>query len=134
MLILLDTCTISDFVKGDANTLAQIKNHSPGDIAVSAITLMEVEYGLLLNPGKAKKLRPILAEFFASISILALGNQEAMCASQIRVDLKQSGTPIGAYDLLIGATALTHHLKLITANPKEFERIQGLSWENWRYS
>jgi tRNA(fMet)-specific endonuclease VapC len=132
VLILLDTCTISDFVKGDTNTLVQIKNHSPSEIAISAITLMEIEYGLLLNPGKAKKLKPILDEFFASISILPLGDREALCASQVRADLKQSGTPIGAYDLLIGATAITHHLKLITANPKEFERIQGLSWENWR--
>jgi tRNA(fMet)-specific endonuclease VapC len=66
------------------------------------------------------------------ISILAFGNQEAICAAQIRAALKQSGTPIGAYDLLIGATAITHNLKLITANPQEFARIQGLSWENWR--
>jgi tRNA(fMet)-specific endonuclease VapC len=110
----------------------RIRSHSPREIAVSAITLMEIEYGLLLNPGKAKKLRPILAEFFASISILPFGDREAICAAQIRAALKQSGTPIGAYDLLIGATAITHHLKLITANPKEFERIQGLSWENWR--
>jgi tRNA(fMet)-specific endonuclease VapC len=132
VLFLLDTCTISDFVKGDPNTLVHIKTRSPDELAVSAITLMEVEYGLLLNPGKAKKLRPIPDEFFASISIIAFGNQEAVCASQIRADLKQFGTPIGAYDILIGATALAHNLKLITANPKEFERIQGLSWENWR--
>ena len=128
MLVLLDTCTISDFVKGDSNTLGQIKNHSPREIAVSAITLMEIEYGLFLNPAKAKKIRPILDEFLASISILAFGNQEAICAAQIRAALKQSGTPIGAYDLLIGATAITHNLKLITANPQEFARIQGLSW------
>jgi tRNA(fMet)-specific endonuclease VapC len=80
----------------------QIKNHSPREIAVSAITLMEIEYGLFLNPAKAKKIRPILDEFLASISILAFGNQEAICAAQIRAALKQSGTPIGAYDLLMG--------------------------------
>jgi tRNA(fMet)-specific endonuclease VapC len=28
VLVLLDTCTISDFVKGDSNTLGQIKNHT----------------------------------------------------------------------------------------------------------
>jgi tRNA(fMet)-specific endonuclease VapC len=68
VLVLLDTCTISDFVKGDSNTLVQIKNHSPREIAVSAITLMEIEYGLFLNPAKAKKIRPILDEFLASIA------------------------------------------------------------------
>jgi predicted nucleic acid-binding protein len=64
----------------------------------------------------------------------ALGDGAGILAveAKIRADLKQSGTPIGAYDLLIAATAITHNLKLITANPQEFERIQGLFWENWR--
>ncbi|WP_239698220.1 MULTISPECIES: hypothetical protein [Microcystis] len=38
MLVLLDTCTISDFVKGDSNTLGQIKNHCLL-IGATAITL-----------------------------------------------------------------------------------------------
>jgi tRNA(fMet)-specific endonuclease VapC len=127
---LLDTCTISDFVKGDVNTLAQIKLRSPVEIAVSALTLMEVRYGLLINPGKAKKIQPIIDELFDSISIIPFGSDEAAYAA--RLLLKQAGTPIGAYDLLIGATALCHNLTLITANTKEFERIEGLLLDNWR--
>lgn len=129
---MLDTCTISDFVKGDLGTLTQIKNHPPYDLAISAITLMEVEYGLILNPAKAKKLRPIFAEFFNSISIIAFATKESDRAAQIRVKLKQAGTPIGAYDLLIGATALCHNLTLVTSNTKEFVRIEDLTLENWR--
>lgn len=130
MQFLLDTCTISDFVKGDVNTLAQIKLRSPVEIAVSALTLMEVRYGLLINPGKAKKIQPIIDELFDSISIIPFGSDEAAYAA--RLLLKQAGTPIGAYDLLIGATALCHNLTLITANTKEFERIEGLLLDNWR--
>jgi tRNA(fMet)-specific endonuclease VapC len=40
--------------------------------------------------------------------------------------------PIGAYDLLIGATAFSNQLSLVTANIKEFERIPNLYIENWR--
>jgi tRNA(fMet)-specific endonuclease VapC len=58
--------------------------------------------------------------------IIPFSSDEAAYAAEIRLLLKQAGTPIGAYDLLIGATALCHNLTLITANTKEFERIEGL--------
>ena len=42
------------------------------------------------------------------------------------------GQPIGAYDLLIAATALQHSLIMITSNQREFERVDNLQIENWR--
>ncbi|MGL5078460.1 MAG: type II toxin-antitoxin system VapC family toxin, partial [Waterburya sp.] len=42
------------------------------------------------------------------------------------------GTPIGAYDLLIAATALANELILVTSNTKEFSRVKHLVLENWR--
>jgi len=48
MNYLLDTCVISDFVKGEKNTLFKLKNTSPSELAVSSITVMEIQYGLLL--------------------------------------------------------------------------------------
>jgi len=47
MKYLLDTCTVSDFVKGQPNVLARIKAISPALIAVSALTRMEVEHPTL---------------------------------------------------------------------------------------
>ena len=75
MQFLLDTCTISDFVKGDPGTLTEIKNHPPHELAISTLTMMEIEYGLILNPAKAKKLRPIFVDFFNSISIIAFDQE-----------------------------------------------------------
>jgi tRNA(fMet)-specific endonuclease VapC len=54
MNYLLDTCTVSDFVRGHPNVLARIKGTAPGLIAVSAITRMEIEFGLRLNPERAQ--------------------------------------------------------------------------------
>ena len=132
MQFLLDTCTISDFVKRDLGTLTEIKNHPPHELAISVLTLMEIEYGLILNPAKAKKLRPIFVDFFNLISIIPFNQEESDCAARIRAALKQAGTPIGSYDLLIGATAVCHNLTLVTANTREFSRIEGLTVENWR--
>jgi len=38
MRYLLDTCVISDFIKGEAGTTARLKQIPPADIAISAIT------------------------------------------------------------------------------------------------
>jgi len=134
MRYLLDTCVISDFIKGEARTTAKLKQTPPVDIAVSAITVMELRYGLALNPQRAQKVEPAIASLLSSVTILPFGTMEAEQAAQIRAVLKSQGQPIGAYDILIAVTALQHNLIMITANQREFERVPGLQIENWRQS
>lgn len=43
---LLDTCVLSDFVKGEAGTQSRLRSTPPSEIYVSAVTVMEVRYGL----------------------------------------------------------------------------------------
>ncbi|KAF3887090.1 MULTISPECIES: type II toxin-antitoxin system VapC family toxin [Nostocales] len=131
---LLDTCVISDFIKGEENTLKRLKSTSPVDIFISSLTLMEVKYGLAINPQKALKIQSALETFLSSITTLSFAASEAEQAAQIRSILKTAGTPIGAYDLLIAATALTHHHILVTSNEREFQRVPNLQMENWRSS
>ena len=132
MLYLLDTCVISDFVKGEIGTKFRLKQTPPGDIAVSSITVMELYYGLILNPQRSEKVEPIITSVLSSVTILSFGPEEAEQTANIRAQLKSQGQPIGAYDVLIAATALQHNLTVITANQREFERISGLKIENWR--
>ncbi len=58
MRYLLDTCVISDFIKGEAGTTARLRQTPPVDIAISAVTVMELRYGLALNPQRAQKVYP----------------------------------------------------------------------------
>ena len=132
MRYLLDTCVISDFIKGESGTLTRLKQVSPADIAVSSISVMELRYGLQLNPQRAKKIEPVITSFLNSITLLPFGTLEADRAARIRAILKSQGQPIGAYDVLIAATALVHHLVMVTANQREFDRVPDLQTENWR--
>lgn len=132
MRYLLDTCVISDFIKGETGTKIRLKQIPPIDVAVSAITVMELRYGLALNPQRAQKIEVTIASFLASVTLLPFHTGEAEQAAQIRAALKSQGQPIGAYDVLIAATALHHRLLMITANQREFDRVPGLQTENWR--
>lgn len=132
MTWLLDTCTVSDFVKGQAGVLARLKTTPPQSISISAVTRMEIEYGLQLHPARTEKLAPVIDAFLASITVLPFENADAKAAGTIRAVLQKRGRPIGAYDIMIAGTALTRGLTVVTSNVGEFERIEGLRVENWR--
>jgi tRNA(fMet)-specific endonuclease VapC len=132
MKYLFDTCTVSDFVKGQPNVLARVKATAPSQIAVSAVTRMEIEFGLLLNPERARKLAPVIDAFLGSITTLALTEADALAAAAVRPALQRHGQTIGAYDVLIAGYGLARGLIVVTSNTGEFQRVGGLVLENWR--
>ncbi len=132
MKYLLDTCTVSDFVKGHPNVLARVKATPPNLIAVSVLTRTEVDYGLALNAERARKLAPMLDAFFSTIATLPFDEADAKAAAAIRAALKTMGQPIGAYDVLIAGAGLARGLVVVTSNVAEFRRVSGLLVEDWR--
>lgn len=132
MKYLLDTCVLSDFARGDANTLDRLKGTPPALVAVSSITLMEIEFGLALNAARARKLAPVMRALMEPIAILPYGADDARASAGLRAALKKKGRPIGAYDVLIAGCALAQGLVLVTSNESEFGRVSGLKTENWR--
>ena len=131
MKYILDTCIVSEFFKGNVNVMKQIKSISPNDLGISSITVMEIEFGLSNNPAFAKKNGDIIRQFMNQIQIIDLDTDIAAQAGHIRAHLKSKGTPIGAYDLLIGATAVHHNVPLVTNNTREFQRIPKIILNNW---
>ncbi|MFV2057746.1 MAG: type II toxin-antitoxin system VapC family toxin [Thiohalomonadales bacterium] len=130
---LLDTCVISDFIKGEPGTLQALKSCQPADTSISAITMFEIDYGLALNPTRAKKISTLISALVLSIEILPFTQDTGKYAADVRSILKQKGKPIGPYDLLISGTALEHGLTLVTANDVEFSSVKKLELVNWRH-
>jgi tRNA(fMet)-specific endonuclease VapC len=62
---------------------------------------------------------------------VGLNPEDARIFGNIRADLEKRGQPIGSYDLLIAAQALSRGLTVVTNNVKEFSRINNLGVENW---
>lgn len=131
-MYLLDTCVVSDFVKGDENTLKTLKSKSPFQIKISSITAYELQYGLLKNPHLRPAISNAVLGFLSDVEVLSFDSGHSGIAARIRVALERLGKPIGAYDILIAAIAISHNLSLVTANTGEFSRIQDLKLENWR--
>ncbi|MDY0072254.1 MAG: type II toxin-antitoxin system VapC family toxin [Thauera sp.] len=132
MKYLLDTCTVSDFVKGEPGVVQRIKATPPSWLAVSSLTRMEIDYGLVIHPQRAQKLAPVLDAFFSVVATLAFDEADAKASAAVRAALKARGTPIGPYDALIAGCGLARGLVVVTANVGEFNRVDGLLVENWR--
>ena len=56
---------------------------------------------------------------------------DARAAGAVRSELEAVGLPIGPYDILIAGQARARNLILVTANSREFERVEGLICQDW---
>lgn len=131
MSYLLDTCIVSAFFRKEASVVEKIETLCPEDIKVSTITVMEIEYGLQLNPPLRAKIQPLWHLFKDQIEIIPFSENDAIHAAYVRSILKQEGRPIGPYDILLAGISKNHRLTFVTDNISEFKRVEGLLIENW---
>lgn len=131
MKYLLDTCIISYFFRALPNVVENFKKTKPNDLAISCVTHMEIEFELALNTTRASILRTKCNQLCSMVHILPFEKEEAIIAATIRTKLQKKGKPIGHYDVLIAATAISHKLICVTNNMREFDRIDNLTIENW---
>ena len=63
--------------------------------------------------------------------VLPIDMPTARAHAELWAGLAAAGTPVGAHDLWIAATAISRGLSLATANRREFARVPGLVVEDW---
>ncbi len=126
----LDTNTLIYFFKGKGRVAHHLFLVPPKDIAIPSIVFFELEVGIAKSksPAKRRKQLKIITDI---VKILPFGYEEAKVAAAIRANLEKKGTPIGPYDNLIAAVAMTTARTLVTHNTKEFKRIPKLKLVDW---
>jgi tRNA(fMet)-specific endonuclease VapC len=130
-MIMLDTNICIYLIKRKPpSVLRHFQNYRPGDIAISAITLAELEYGVAKSHAKERN-KKALSQFIIPLEVLPFDQAATASYGQIRAELEKQGKPIGANDLLIAAHALSLDALLVTNNLKEFARIEDLKLANW---
>lgn len=131
MAYLLDTCIVSAFFRKHEYVIEKLKSLAPDDIKISSITVMEIEYGLELNPALRPRLDPLWQSFQNQVETLSFSKSDGVHAAHIRSALKKEGRPIGPYDILLAGTARNYNLIFVTDNISEFIRVEGLLVQNW---
>ena len=125
----------------DTNVVIHTIRHRPSEVrakfiaqqgrmCISTITLMELVYGAEKSDRPDRNLRDIEA-FASRLRILPYDHDAAVHTGRIRAELARAGTPIGPYDQMIAGHARSRGLTVVTANTREFNRVPGISVEDW---
>jgi tRNA(fMet)-specific endonuclease VapC len=98
---------------------------------VPTIVMFELEYGCAKSKRREQSRRALEIFLSAGFDQPAFDIEDARDAGEIRAFLEASGQPIGPCDTLIAAQARRRGATLVTLNTREFERVPGLSVQDW---
>ncbi len=128
MKYLLDTNTVSYYLRGTPATVRQIQGHKPAALAVSAITLMELTYGV--ERRRSVTLTTAVQGFVSAIAVLPFDQEAARQAGVVRAALERIGVALSLADSQIAGHALALGLTLVSADGA-FKRVRGLMVKDW---
>ena len=131
MRYLLDTnICIYLIKKRPLEVIERFRQHPPRDVAISTITLFELQYGIEKSKYRQRS-ENALTKFLLPLNLIKFDHSSAVEAAAIRAKLEKKGMVIDPYDMLIAGLAKSLDMILVTNNTKEFESIVGLNLENW---
>ena len=118
MKYLLDTNICIYLFKGKYNLIEKIKDIGIENCAISEITYAELIYGAEKSQFPEKNFA-IIEKFTDQITILPIFDAIRIFAKE-KARLQIIGTIISDFDLLIGATAVTNNMIMVTNNTRHF--------------
>lgn len=128
MLVLLDTNVAIHVRDGDQLVLSKLAQVAD-EVAISVITRVELEGGVVRDPDGAAARRLRLDEMYRLIRTLPFDDQAADAYAAIMTEVGYSRRKL--LDRMIAAQALVHGAMLITMNARDFADVPGLALLDW---
>lgn len=126
MAVLIDTSVL---VNAERRGLSLDRAIGERERAISVITASELLHGVhRAKDAHVRARRQAFVEhLISSLEPLPITSSVARAHAEIWAGLERDGEPIGAHDIWIAATAVSHGMDLATANVTEFERVPGIT-------
>lgn len=130
----LDTNACIALINGSPTAVRSRVQQALGEgcvVCVSTVVLHELWYGVAKSARREHNTGRVETFLAGPVETLPFDAADARAAGEVRAELERAGQPIGAFDALIAGQAVRRGLTLVTANTREFERVDGLMWEDW---
>ncbi|PXA03273.1 hypothetical protein DDZ13_12670 [Coraliomargarita sinensis] len=129
---LLDTSVFSQPIRPQPLPVCQSRWQQQGDgkLAVPAMAIAEVEYGLFLKDSD-KLWSAYRAILKGRLQVFDFTAPVASVFGEMKARQSQLGKSVDDFDLSMAAIAVAHNLTLATLNVRHFKLIEGLDWEDW---
>jgi tRNA(fMet)-specific endonuclease VapC len=123
--LILDTSVLIDAEQGGDALADSIADAD--DVAISAVTVAELRVGVALAKGKRREKRELfVASVIDAISVEVYDIEVAEAHARLLAHVRKAGTPRGAHDLIIAATALARERLVLTLDRGGFEDLPGV--------
>ena len=131
MSYLLDTNVCIRYLNGRSQAIkARLEGTDPSTVLLCSVVKAELLFGVAKSRA-SEQTRAKLDQFLQPFESLPFDDRAASHYASIRAQLERRGAPIGPNDLMIAAIALAHDTILVTANAREFTKVEDLRWEDW---
>jgi predicted nucleic acid-binding protein len=130
---LIDSSVLIDIERGSIDLGRLPLEAADEDIAISSVTAAELLHGVhRASKGRIRARREAFVErLLEAWPVLPFDLIAARIHAKLWAELAAKGVSIGAYDLMIGATAVANGLQLITRDKRSFSKIPGLQVLLW---
>lgn len=127
-MLLLDTSVVVDLLEGGISTSERL-DLGDDTLAVSVVTIVELEAGIYRDPENSDILRRRLNRLLEQVAILPFTCEEAAAYGQIVRETGYSRRKV--IDRMIAATARVAAAPLATLNPRDLRDVADLRLEDW---
>jgi predicted nucleic acid-binding protein len=119
--------------RGDVDLGALFKKEGAFHVATATICVSELLHGphRITNSVARARAERSAEMVLTGLSIVSFDIEIARLHARLSADLAAKGTPIGAHDLIIAATALSLDYRVATRDRRSFPRIPGLDVVYW---
>lgn len=130
-MYLLDTNICAYLMRGRYPSLSRkILSIPPSELAISAVTLFELEYGAAKANWGNQRLEDMRL-FLSAFQVIPFTEYDAVITGRIRAALVKAGQSIGSYDVQIAGQGVARDITVVTHNTGEFSRVPGIKLEDW---
>jgi tRNA(fMet)-specific endonuclease VapC len=128
-LKVLDTDTCIAILRGNQAVIDR-RAGTTDDVVTTWVTAAELHFGAAKSSAPASN-RALVADFLATLPVLGLDALSAQIFGEVKALLERKGMRLADADLFIGAIAAAKRATVVTGNRRHYERIPGVSMEDW---
>lgn len=131
MGVILDSSEIIALERNRGAVETLVADREDESFGISVVTVAELLHGVERADSETRKVRrqAFVEKVIEMIPVFPFDMGAARIYARIWASLVQRGFTVGAHDLIIAATAISLDYTVITANRRDFEKIEGLRLE-----
>ena len=133
MGVIFDTSGIIALERNDRKAEEIISSREDDPFGISAITVAELLHGVERADTQTRKIKrqAFVEKVIELFPVFPFDTTIARIYARLWAALASKGTIVGSHDLIIAATALSMDYSVVTANMRDFEKIEGLRIEKF---